>query len=193
MNRTKKLISDTFWELLEEKSYNRITVQNIVERCQLNRNTFYYYFQDIPLLAEYSIREWTEQVIQDNCVFGMPEKAIVLIAKELMKRKNAFLHIYRSSCGERLIRHLNELALHLVELYIDGITEKVIMPDENRVVITRFYKCIFMGLLLDWMDGEVSYDLPGFCEKVCEIFAGVDELIFMTRLGTCNVGAEENS
>ena len=60
MNRTKKAISDAFWQLLEEKPYNKITVQNIVECCQVNRNTFYYHFQDIPALTEYSIKYWLE-------------------------------------------------------------------------------------------------------------------------------------
>ena len=50
MKQTKKLITDTFWQLLEEKPYNKITVQDIVDRCDVNRNTFYYHFQDIPTL-----------------------------------------------------------------------------------------------------------------------------------------------
>ena len=66
MNRTKKAIMDVFWQLLEEKSYSKITVQNIVERCQVNRNTFYYHFQDIPTPVECSIQEWTESVIAKN-------------------------------------------------------------------------------------------------------------------------------
>ena len=52
MNRTKRGISEVFWQLLEEMPYNKITVKAIVDRCQLNRNTFYYHFQDIPALAE---------------------------------------------------------------------------------------------------------------------------------------------
>ncbi|WP_243127861.1 hypothetical protein [Schaedlerella arabinosiphila] len=36
-------------------------MQNIVEYCQVNRNPFYYHFQDIPALTEYSIQEWTEE------------------------------------------------------------------------------------------------------------------------------------
>ena len=34
MNRTKKLISDAFWTLLEEKPFNRITVQNALPRSR---------------------------------------------------------------------------------------------------------------------------------------------------------------
>ena len=47
MKRTKELLTDTFWELLEEKAYSKITVNDIVSRCDVNRNTFYYHFQDI--------------------------------------------------------------------------------------------------------------------------------------------------
>ena len=32
MIQTKKIIKDTFWEILEEKPYNKITVQDIVNR-----------------------------------------------------------------------------------------------------------------------------------------------------------------
>ena len=46
MKRTKELLTDTFWELLEEKAYSKITVNDIVSRCDVNRNTFYYHFQD---------------------------------------------------------------------------------------------------------------------------------------------------
>ena len=64
MIQTKEIIKDTFWEILEEKTYNKITVQDIVNRCRVNRNTFYYHFQDIPTLMTDSIEDWMEEVIQ---------------------------------------------------------------------------------------------------------------------------------
>lgn len=108
MNRTQKAISDAFWQLLEEKPYNKITVQNIVERCLINRNTFYYHFQDIPTLTEYTIKEWTEQVIKNNCEFGEPIHCITIIVQELINRKSAFIHLYRSLRRESFIHYLNK-------------------------------------------------------------------------------------
>ena len=55
MNRTKHEIIVAFWQLLEKKPYNKITVQDIVDHCHVNRNTFYYHFQDIPSLTEWSV------------------------------------------------------------------------------------------------------------------------------------------
>lgn len=40
------------------------------ERCHLNRNTFYYHFQDIPNLIEYTVKSWADQIIQNNYEFG---------------------------------------------------------------------------------------------------------------------------
>ena len=42
MNRTKDAIAAAFFELLTERSLSKITVKDIVDRCGINRNTFYY-------------------------------------------------------------------------------------------------------------------------------------------------------
>ena len=36
MIQTKDIIKDTFWEIMEEKPYNKITVKDIVNRCLLS-------------------------------------------------------------------------------------------------------------------------------------------------------------
>ena len=42
----KKAIRDSFIKLLNERPLSQITVRDIVDACGVNRNTFYYYFQD---------------------------------------------------------------------------------------------------------------------------------------------------
>lgn len=69
MVHTKTILKDAFWEILEEKPYNKITVQDIVDRCQVNRNTFYYHFQDIPWLLIESIKDWIKDVIREYGTF----------------------------------------------------------------------------------------------------------------------------
>ena len=50
MRRTRASIIEAFAQLLEERPINKITVKDIVNRCDINRNTFYYHFPDIPSL-----------------------------------------------------------------------------------------------------------------------------------------------
>lgn len=179
MNRTKKAIIDTFWQLLEEEPYSKITVQGIVERCQVNRNTFYYHFQDIPTLVECSIQKWTESVIDKNCQLDLPANCIIPVTRELMNRKAAFIHLYHSANRESLMRHLNEISQHIVQFYIDDVIKSMAVPDEDRVALIKLYKCTFAGIIIDWLDSGASYDLSSFCERILNLFAGSGKRAFL--------------
>ena len=56
-NFTKKAIQETFITLLDERPLNKITVKDIVETCGINRNSFYYHFEDLPALVEEMVAE----------------------------------------------------------------------------------------------------------------------------------------
>lgn len=50
---TKRALASALKELLEHKPLNKITIADITEQCGVNRQTFYYHFQDI-----YALLEW---------------------------------------------------------------------------------------------------------------------------------------
>lgn len=62
-NFTKMAIKATFIRLLDEKPLSQITVKDIVEECGVNRNSFYYHFQDIPTLVEEIVTEEADRII----------------------------------------------------------------------------------------------------------------------------------
>lgn len=94
MNRTKHAIVATFWQLLEEKTYNKITVQDIVDRCHVNRNTFYYHFHDIPSLAEWSVEIWADEVIKNRGSFDSLTHCIIYMAEECTKEEKGAFYIF---------------------------------------------------------------------------------------------------
>ena len=49
---TKKAIVASFLQLIGKKPFDKITVRDIVDDCAINRNTFYYYYQDIYAVLE---------------------------------------------------------------------------------------------------------------------------------------------
>lgn len=173
MNRTKSIIMDAFWQLLEEKPYNKISVKDIVDRCDLNRNTFYYHFHDIPELLESSIQKEEDSVIQTYCNFGSPMDCITPLVQSTLKRKKAILHIYRSLQREVFLHSLDRLALHMVTTYIDIVTEELSLPPEDRLLLIRFYKCALIGIFLDWLDNGLSYDLEKCFARGAELFNGL--------------------
>ncbi len=56
VKRTRRLILRAFSELLAEKGFQAVTVQDIARRAEINRATFYAHFPDKYALLQYSIR-----------------------------------------------------------------------------------------------------------------------------------------
>ncbi|EKQ58003.1 TetR family transcriptional regulator, partial [Clostridium sp. Maddingley MBC34-26] len=50
--KTKKYIEVSFIDLLSQKDFNKITVQDILDRALINRSTFYKHYTDKYQLAE---------------------------------------------------------------------------------------------------------------------------------------------
>src|ERR1700736_1077163 len=66
VKRTRTLLQDALVELLAEKSFDAITVQDIAERSTINRATFYAHFVDkYDLFAQYS-RAWFRRSLQER-------------------------------------------------------------------------------------------------------------------------------
>ena len=175
MNRTKHAIVATFWQLLEEKTYNKITVQDIVDRCHVNRNTFYYHFQDIPSLAEWSVEIWADEVIKNRGSFDSLTHCIIYMAEECTKRKKALLHLFRSAKKEYFLKYLNKMGYHVICTYVENRTENLSLAENKTESLVRYYKCTLMGIILDWLENDASYDLIAFCQELCELFSGSGE------------------
>lgn len=165
MIQTKKIIKDTFWELLEEKPYNKITVKDIVERLGVNRNTFYYYFQDIPTLMIDSIEDFANQVISEYGNSSSCEDCLVYMAKECMKRKKAFLHLFNSVEKDVFLSRMNKMGYDVIKIYVDKYSD---LSDKDNLI--RSYKWIFVGSLLDWLEEDGGYNLVTMYEEFCRIF-----------------------
>lgn len=63
---TQQAIMYSLLKLLQEKSIDKITVKDICELCEINRNTFYYYYSDIYQVLEELLRSETEKSLKKN-------------------------------------------------------------------------------------------------------------------------------
>lgn len=63
---TKKAIALALKEVMKTKPLSKITVNEIAEECSINRQTFYYHFQDIQDLVEWICLTEADDAIEDN-------------------------------------------------------------------------------------------------------------------------------
>lgn len=61
--RSRRFIRNAFMELLREKTFDKITVTDIVNRADINRSTFYAHYSDVKSLVEEIQKEVIERSI----------------------------------------------------------------------------------------------------------------------------------
>jgi AcrR family transcriptional regulator len=64
VKRTRGLILQAFNDLLSGKNFENISVQDVTDKAQINRATFYAHFQDKYALLDYSISQMFMQEIE---------------------------------------------------------------------------------------------------------------------------------
>ena len=61
---TKLALANALKKLLQKKFLDDITVKELVEECEVNRQTFYYHFQDIYDLLRWFLEHETSEALR---------------------------------------------------------------------------------------------------------------------------------
>ena len=168
----KREIKNSFIKLLTERPISQITVKDIVEDCGVNRNSFYYHFQDIPSLLEEIIVEMTAKVIENLPEESTFEEKVTAALEEINLNKRMIYHIYGSSNREFYEQQLMKICDYVTRTYIRSrdYSEKVASKDLEFVI--SYLKCELFGQLIDWLNHDMSYDIVEHSRILCRMFAG---------------------
>ena len=136
---TKNAIKKEFLRLLDEKPLSQITVKNIVEACGINRNSFYYHYQDIPALIEEIVREQADIFIADYPDIGSMEEAINAVVDFCSRNRRAILHIYKSVNRDIFEDYLWKICDYVLSAYAKTAFKGHRVSESDRRLILDYY------------------------------------------------------
>jgi len=180
---TKRAIMESCMKLLAEKPVNRIYVKDIVEDCGINRNTFYYHFEDMPALIEEIIRDEADKIIAEYDTVDSLTHCLKIAADFALKNRRAAMHVFDSPHRELYEKSLMSVCGHVVETYIDSLIEgRPISPRDRRIIIAS-YRNEFYGTIADWMSQGMKDEATDDFLRLCELKYGVAEEMISRSLG----------
>ena len=169
-NFTKQAIKAAFLELLDEKPLNKISVRDIVERCGINRNSFYYHFQDIPSLLGEIIVERTNELMAQYPTVDRIEEAFRASIDYAQKNRRAIMHVYNSVSRDTFEASVMRLCAYMTEQYLKSAYPDTGISDADRELLHRFIKCQLFGLCIDWMLGGMKPDTGEKMGRILELY-----------------------
>lgn len=175
---TKRLIYETFIDLLGTKPFDRITVRDIVEACEINRNTFYYYYSDIYELLEEIFTKELNELVEAQKNGSSWVTAFIKIANTAYSHKKQINNI----CSSRSYDYLeNYMYKALQSIMIDVVrhqAEGMNVPDEDVEFIASFFEYAFVGVISKWFRTGMREDPLQFANQ---LWLTVDNIRFALR------------
>lgn len=147
---TKRKIADAMKRLMEQKPMAKIRVDDICRLCRLNRNTFYYHFQD-----KYDLVNWIFQTEATKIVKNCGQ------AKEWDLLESLYRYFYNSKRFYRNVLSDDESTIFLEQLrsFVKPYAEKIIyglgdMKYEEQTFLMYSLTDSFLTSLRRWL---ISY------------------------------------
>ena len=155
--------------MLDEKPLNQISVKELVERCEINRNTFYYHFQDMPELIEDIVKDLADECIRQYPQIQSIEEICEVALSFAFENKKIVLHVYNSVSRDIFERYLMELCDYAVTEYVNTVISDRTMPPEQKNLVIRLLKCTCFGVVIDWLSNGMKEDLRVPFKQLCDM------------------------
>lgn len=93
----RSAIMESLLKLLDERPLNKISVKDIVEDCGISRNTFYYYFEDMPSLIEAVVMEEVNRIMEQYSEISSMNECFDAAMQFCVGHRKAVYHLYNSA------------------------------------------------------------------------------------------------
>lgn len=167
--RTQEAIKKAFLELLTEKNFESITIQDISDRANINRATVYLHYQDKFDLLDRIIEEHITHMV-NLCELDTEMEWIeaTVICMEYLEDNFLFFSSMLVSEGapyfrKRFVQHNKE------EFKKDIDTSQGKNLGQNEEIVAEFVANAYVGIVEWWLKNDMPYPPEEMAEKVGEL------------------------
>ncbi len=171
-NNTKRQIKDALMRLLEESSFDGISVQDLSDECGISRNTFYYHYHDKYEVLEDMFADQTKKSIGDANTWELWEDGILQALEFAINNKKAVYHVYNSLNRRELEKYLNRVMEAITMKFVKQQARGLKVSEDDEKLLVTFYKHGVTGVVLEWLDSGMKQEPGERIERMGYILRG---------------------
>lgn len=146
----KNVISETFISMVRQKGLDKITVKALIEACNISRQTFYYHFQDIMDVVEWSVAKSAQNMLSRSLEAESPEKALEVFITSAIENQILISKLLNSHRREEIEKtFLSTTRTYLHEMLKRKVPESTLSYSDLNIMLD-FWACGITGLLFKY-------------------------------------------
>jgi len=166
LQRTRALLQEAMKSMIVEKGYEAVTVQDIIDRANVGRSTFYAHFADKENLLLSGLEDLRAALKQHQALAlqtsGEPHERGFGFSLAMLEHAKGHAPLYRAMVGKKsggvVLQRLNQMMVDLVRDDLTMLGFKV--TPAQRDLIAQHVAGGFMGVLTWWLDHGVRLSPP---------------------------------
>lgn len=174
--RTKIALGAAMQELLREKPLEQIRVRELADRCGIRRQSFYYHFNDVYELLDWSISREREHLLRRQEEFVTWQQVYLDLQQYMAENRAYYQTILRIRGRERLRELLAPVFQNVMDglddYYRKNIPEDMTAQMEKKISLWRENRTGLAWILIEaWINGNVDIT-PEVAIRVAEDVMG---------------------
>lgn len=149
---TKESLGAALKQMLTVKTIDKITVKDLVEICGVNRQTFYYHFDDVYDLLEWVFEEDANRVLPSEVVYEHWRDDVMMFFKYLADNSVFALNIYNSNSRIYMLRYFKRRLQGCIRSFAIIVSEGKNIDRTDFEFVVEFYANGIVGLISQWLD-----------------------------------------
>ena len=175
VQRTRQLLRDALTEVVLEKGYEAATVQDILDRANLGRSTFYTHYRDkheLLVSGFVHLKELFEHY-DSNQPHGKPERharrypPTLLFFRHAAEHHRLYKAILQSKQGAEIVQHyIYKMVTNVAGKHLKQLIPKGKKPPVPHELLVHFLATSLLSTLTWWL----NHDMPYPPEEILEMY-----------------------
>lgn len=154
--KTKLMIANSLRKIMQKKSLDKIKIREIVDDCGVNRQTFYYHFQDIYALVEWIYERDAMIMIESNKGSNDWSSIVKEIFHYIEEHRSEIMCVINSKAKVYFSNFVYKDLNNSLYSYIDAMSADLDVDDYYKSFISSFYTTATCGVVDNWIKNNNS-------------------------------------
>jgi AcrR family transcriptional regulator len=161
VRKTRRALHGALLELIIEKGYEAVTVQDIIDRADVVRSTFYAHFTDKQDLLRGGIQDLQAGLRQACTTPAGEQPQLFGFSREFFRHASAHRRLFRALVGRRggatlVLPWFTQMIADLVREELTALSPRQHSNAVPLDVVVQFVTGACMSLLTWWLDAEAG-------------------------------------
>ena len=157
---------------MQKKPLDKIKIQEIADDSGINRQTFYYHFEDVYALLHWTIMNDGKELSKKYAKADNYISVVTEMYDYMAKNKSVIMNILNSKASDYFTNVVQDLFYQGIRNVIDNLQESEGVSDYYKNFIAKFYSNAIYGISINWIkSSSVTEMSPNDLVKMIDLMA----------------------